>query len=300
VLLIAQPLGRRIIAQWNDETMKGCAALLILATALAASATTLCAQTTGHWSNFKKVDGLGENACVSVTIGASGNILVRHLKTGLVTSFDGYEFTHIPAPDTNRNRVYESPGGQLWTVAPEGLREFRDGEWVLHRVPEIAEYFRGGDTNPVALCPVRHGRVLLLFPDRLLEFDADELDATQTVRLRGADQTALGSFRKMSLARDGGLWISSERGVAKITGPLRNIKPGDPWTELIPPADLQLQKFDVVQEEASGRLAALVESAVSQKPLLARWDGQRWTAQALPIEKFHFAWRGSGKTCARI
>lgn len=296
VLLIAQPVGRRIITKWNDEVMKCCVALLILATALAASAPTLRAQPADHWSIFKKADGVAENACVSVTIGAGGNVLVRHLKSGTVTALDGYEVTTIPAPGTNRHRVYESPGGQLWTVAPGGLQEFRDGEWVLHRVPEIAEYFRGGSTNPIPFCPVRHGRVLLLFPDRLQEFDADELDTSQTVLLRRADQTALGSFRAMSLARDGGLWISGARGFAKIAGPLRNLKPDGPWAELIPPADLQLQNFHAAQEEESGGLTALAESAASHKPALARWDGQRWTARALPVEKLHFAWRGSGKT----
>ena len=206
--------------------MKPCAALLILATALAVPAPTLFAQTRGHWSAFKKVDGLAENACVSVTIGAGGTILVRHVKSTTVSALDGYEVTSIPAPGPNHYRVYESPGGQLWTVAPEGLQEFRDGEWVLHRVPEIADHFRAGFTNSIPLCPVRQGRVLLLLPDRLLEFDADEPDNPQTVLLRSADQASLGSFQTMSPARDDGLWISAARGVAKVAGPLRNVKPG--------------------------------------------------------------------------
>ena len=60
--------------------MKPCAALLMIATALAASVPSVCAQPRGHWSAFKKADGLAENACVSVTIGAGGNVLIRHLK----------------------------------------------------------------------------------------------------------------------------------------------------------------------------------------------------------------------------
>ena len=59
-------------------------------------------------------------------------------KSNTITVLDGYEMTSVPAPGTNRSRVYESPGGQLWTVAPEGLQEFREGEWMLYRVPEIA------------------------------------------------------------------------------------------------------------------------------------------------------------------
>ena len=115
--------------------MKPCEALLLIATALAASVPSVCAQPRGHWSAFKKADGLAESACVSVTIGAGGNVLVRHLKSNAVSALDGYEISSIPAPGPNHHRVYESPGGQLWTVAAEGLQEFRDGEWVLHRVP---------------------------------------------------------------------------------------------------------------------------------------------------------------------
>ena len=229
--------------------MKPCAALLMIATALAASVPSVCAQPRGHWSAFKKADGLAENACVSVTIGAGGNVLVRHLKSNAVSALDGYEVTSMPAPGPNRHRVYESPGGQLWTVAAEGLQEFRDGEWVLHRVPEIADHFRAGSPDPIPLCPVRQGRVLLLLPDRVLEFDADEPDNPQTVLLRRADQTSLGLFRTMSPARDDGLWISGARGVAKVSGPLRNVKPGSAWIEFMPPNDLQLKNFQSMQKE---------------------------------------------------
>ena len=270
-------------------------ALLLIATALAASVPSACAQPRGHWSAFKKADGLAETACVSVTIGAGGNILVRHLKSSAVSALDGYEISSIPAPGPNRYRAYESPGGQLWTVAAEGLQEFRDGEWVLHRVPEIADHFRAG-TNPIPLCPVRQGRVLLLLPDRLLEFDADEPENPQTVLLRRADQTSLGSFRTMSPARDDGLWISGARGVAKVSGPLRNVKPGSAWLEFVPPGDLPLQNFQSVLEEDNGGWTALAEPATPQRAALARFDGQHWTARALNVEKVRFAWRGPGKT----
>ena len=276
--------------------MKPCAALLMIATALAASVPSVCAQPRGHWSAFKKADGLAENACVSVTIGAGGNVLVRHLKSNAVSALDGYEVTSIPAPGPNRHRVYESPGGQLWTVAAEGLQEFRDGEWVLHRVPEIADRFRAGSTEPIPLCPVRQGRVLLLLPDRLLEFDADEPDNPQTVLLRRADQTSLGLFRTMSPSRDDGLWVSGARGVAKVSGPLRNVKPASAWIEFVPPADLPLQNFQSVQEEDNGGWTALAEPAAPQRAALARFDGQRWTAKVLNVEKVRFAWRGPGRT----
>ncbi len=132
-----------------------------------------------HWRGFTKADGLPENACVSITLGAGGNLLVRHAKTNGVTVFDGYTFTTVPAPGTNRGRVYESPGGQFWTVAPEGLLEFRDDEWTLHPVPQIAAHFHAGRTNEIRLQPVRQGRVLIFLSDESLQLDAFDPEHAQ-------------------------------------------------------------------------------------------------------------------------
>ena len=137
------------------------------------------AQLINNWRSFTKADGLPETACVSVTVGASGNILLRHAKSANVTVFDGYEFFTVAAPDTNRTRIYESPGGQLWTVTREGLLEFRDGEWMPHLVPQVAIHFRAGDTNEIRLQPVRQGRVLIFLPGETLQLDASDQSRSQ-------------------------------------------------------------------------------------------------------------------------
>lgn len=229
--------------------------LLLFATTVAALAKDVSAPPTSHWRAFTKADGLPENACRSVTICAGGNILVRHSRGNTVTVFDGYEMISVPAPAMNRNRVYESPGGQLWTVAPEGLQEFREGQWVLYHVPDITAHFRTGSTNEIGLLPIRQGRVLILLPDRLLQLDAEDPDHAQVERLREAEPTGLGAFTAMTPARDGGLWISGPRGVAKITGPLRNLKPDDVWatTNDVPPELKNRQPGAILPDEISVR-----------------------------------------------
>ena len=222
--------------------MKLRVAPLACAATLAALAQNLSAQPANPWRAFKQADGLAESACVSVTIGAGGHVLVRHPNSDFVSLLDGYDITLIPGPSANHNRVYESPGGQLWTVAPEGLQEFGGGEWVPHRVREIARQFQTGDTNPIPLLPVRQGRVLVLLREALLQFDVDDSGRGRAEILVRADQTPLGSFATMAPARDGGLWIGGAQGFAKIPGPLRNLKPNGDWTitgdappELVPP-----------------------------------------------------------------
>ncbi len=210
---------------------------------------------TNHWRVFTKADGLTEKSCSSVTIGAGGNILVRHAKSPTISVFDGYEFTSLPGPGTNRSRIYESPGGQLWTITREGLLEFREGEWVPYPVAEIAAYFRAGNTNEIALLPVRQGRVLILLPDRLLQLDAEDPDRARVELLRHADQTTLGAFTAMTPAQDGGLWISGVRGVAKMAGSLRSLKPDDAWmpADGVPPELQARQPSAISPDEISVR-----------------------------------------------
>lgn len=204
-------------------------AFLISAMTLAALAPHLLAQPSNHWRAFTVADGLPEKACSSVTLGAGGNVLVRHPNTNIVSVLNGYGITQVPAPDLNRNRVHESPGGQLWTVASEGLQEFRDGQWMVHYVLEIAAHFRAGFTNVPPLFPVRQGRVLALLPDRLLQLDIDGFDQVRREPLLRADQTALGSFTAMAPSPDGGLWISGPRGFLKVAGPVRNLTADVAW-----------------------------------------------------------------------
>ncbi len=145
---------------------------------------------TNHWRVFTKADGLPENSCVSISVNTSGNVLIRHAKSAAISLFDGYEFISIPAPGTNRGRIYESPGGQLWTVTREGLLEFREGEWSPHLVPQITAHFRAGRTNEVRLTPVRQGRVTILLPNETLQLDVSDPERAQIESFPRTNQIA--------------------------------------------------------------------------------------------------------------
>ncbi|HEX5218221.1 MAG TPA: ATP-binding protein [Verrucomicrobiae bacterium] len=212
-------------------------ALPFVATMLLALVPPLYAQSTNRWRVFSRTDGLPDNACLSVTPGASGNILVRHLRSTEISILDGYDITTVPGPGLYRRRVYESPGGQLWTVAPDGLQEFRDGQWVSYRIDPIANHFGSGQTNDVVLLAVRQGRVLILLPDQLLQFEAEDPDHPNLRLLRRADPASIGSFVDLQVARDGDLWIIGTKGLEKTAGPLRNLRSDQSWiaTDDVPP-----------------------------------------------------------------
>ena len=219
----------------------GCVALL------AALSPAGAAPTTNHWRAFTKADGLLENSCISLTIGASGNILVRHAKSPVISIFDGYEFTSIPGPGTNRGRIYESPGGQLWTVTTEGLLEFREGEWTPHPVPQIAAHFRAGQTNEVRLQPIRQGRVLIFLPETLLQLDASDPDHAQIEALTQTNQPN-STFTTATLPEDfsvrrvydtqaepnGAAWFATSDGLFRQTRELWEVASAPSTSDILP------------------------------------------------------------------
>lgn len=251
------------------------------------------AQRASSWRVYKMADGLPEPACVSVTTGPQGNILAKHLNVRSVSELDGFNINVLPSPDLGPNRVHASPAGQLWAVTPEGLRELREGVWMTHLIPEIATVLRGGQPlRPVPLYPVRQGVVLFLLPDRLMEFNAEPPGGARLSLLRSADQTGLEKFSGLAPARDGGLWLAGTRGLAKVTGPARNLRPDTEWLDFVAPQNLGLQSFQEPWEDPEGGVTTLAESSDGLQKFVVYFDGQRWTALSARQENIRRAWRG--------
>jgi signal transduction histidine kinase/ligand-binding sensor domain-containing protein len=256
-------------------------------------------QKASNWRAFKLADRLPESACISVTVSPQGKALVRHFSMPLISELDGYGVRSIPAPETGRGRVYQSPGGQLWAVVPEGLQEFKDGTWVMHRVAEVGN--ESGNSSPlmnsqIAVWPVRQGLVLLLLPDRFLEYNCDDPQRPQTRVLREAKQTRVGQFSGLSSSMDGGLWIAGTRGLAKVPGPLRNLKPETEWTDYLVPSSFQVQNLRGLHEDEDGGVSMVADSSANEQRTVLYFDGRDWTAQTTSSDKLRQAWRSTDKT----
>src|SRR5438309_5254812 len=91
-------------------------------------------QRASNWRAYRLGDGLPESACVSVTFSPQGRLLARHTHLPLISELDGYTLHTMASPESGQSRIYQSPGGQLWTVVPGGLHEFREGTWVAHQL----------------------------------------------------------------------------------------------------------------------------------------------------------------------
>src|SRR5437879_3229431 len=105
--------------------------MVFLSAAFVALAQASSGQRAANWRVYKATDGLAESACISVSLAPQGKVLVKHLSLPSISELDGYAITVLGAPEGS-GRVYESPAGQLWTVAAQGLQEFKEGAWMLH------------------------------------------------------------------------------------------------------------------------------------------------------------------------
>lgn len=256
-------------------------------------------QKVSNWRVYKLADRLPESACISVTVSPQGKVLVRHFSLPFVSELDGYNVRTLPSPEIGRSRVYQSPGGQLWAVVPEGLQEFRDGSWVLHHVAELSGQSRTRASrviDPVPLWPVRQGLVLLLLADRFLEYNCEDLDHPQLKSLKQAEQTGLGSFSGLTQARDGGLWISGERGLAKVPGPVRNLKPETEWSAYLVPDSLNVHDLQGLHEDEDGGVAAVADLGTNQQRVALYFDGHDWSIQGAAKDKLRQSWRSIDKT----
>ncbi len=269
------------------------AMMALLGAALATLARPSFGQRAPNWRVFKLADGLAESACVSVTVSAQGKVVARHLSSTAASKLDGYTVTMVPAPE-GTVRVYESPGGQLWTFARGAIEEYKEGSWETHPIAEIPGTSGGSSpSSPLALSPVRQGLVLCLMPDRLLEFDFSITGNPQAILMRRAEQTRLEKFTSMAAARDGGLWITGARGLAKLPGPLRNLKPDTLWQEHLPSAHLQIQNLQEPHEDLAGGIVAVAESATNYERVMAYFDGQSWGAWSSGGRRIRHAWRSA-------
>lgn len=254
---------------------------------------------------YKAVDGMPEAACVAVYFSPQGKVLARHLNQPYLSELDGYRVVALAASPNSDRKVYMSPGGQIWTVAQTGLEEFKGGTWMSHPVPEIPRFPQTSLIDPVPLYPIRQDLVLMLFPDRLVEFNAERPDQPQTRVLRLASDTGLGNFTGMTPGRNGALWVCATRGLARIPGPLRNLKPDTAWAQFPLPASLGVENLQQAVEDGTperegpsdrariGRVTLLGESGSGHNKVVVTFDGQEWHATKPQPQKLRHAWRSA-------
>src|SRR6476660_5278645 len=142
----------------------------LLAAAFCSFALTAQGQKNSSWRIYKAADGLYETTTTAVTVGPKNRIWVKHGESGAISWLDGYTVTNFAAPDGGAFRVYENRTGQLWTLYADGVREFKDNQWITHPIPEVRAENRTNplrNVRPISLLPTHRDHLLILLSDRL-------------------------------------------------------------------------------------------------------------------------------------
>ena len=245
-----------------------------------------------HWRVYRGAEGLPESACRFVTVGGAGDVFVRGLKTGAVARFDGYAWSKIDTLPDDCGPVFESPASQFWAVSPSGLCQWTAEAWRIRPVEAIAAAHRASTDLSIPLCPVRQNVVLFLLPDGLMEFSVDETGKAGVRVLRNASQTELGRFTGMRVAPDDGLWISGERGLAKISGPKRAINESSTWRQFVCPESVGARYFRQPQCADDDSVVCVANADGEDRKCVVRFDGRNWQATSAGATNIQFAWLG--------
>ncbi|MFH1740372.1 MAG: two-component regulator propeller domain-containing protein, partial [bacterium] len=224
-----------------------------------------------------------------------------------MTWFDGYETVSLPKHD-DMKIPRKGLSGQIWAISlnflPDPWRtvsidhyaydqDLSEGEWIRHDLEDISVL--DAETLPFArvtnLIPITGDRLVILLQDQLIRSDAAFEDHTI---LKASAETGLGNFIHLVQLQDGGLWITGERGLAKVTG-----FDGDStqWEEFIIPEELGLRDLAVPIEGDFGEVFMTASSIPDGRRVLARFDGSAWEIVSLVgTQDVAMGWRGADRT----
>ncbi|HVY71500.1 MAG TPA: two-component regulator propeller domain-containing protein, partial [Verrucomicrobiae bacterium] len=254
----------------------------------------LRAQKGSNWRVYRAADGMRDAMATWVTASPRGNIWVSHgPQTETASKLDGYSVRTIPTPGAGNFPVFESRSGQLWSIYNEGLMLYSHSNWTTFPVREIEAVISGDvarKVRSIPLVPAEVDHVFFLLPTGLMEFDAS---SRRTVMIRAASQSQLVRFNEMVESRDGGLWITGLKGIAKVPGPARQLKSATPWEEFVVDAELGAENLQRPSEDDAGGITTLGEYGSPAQKLIVYFDGRAWGVEPPVLEKVRYAWRAA-------
>ncbi len=277
--------SRHTMAATKGERVR-CSVFAALALSLMAAEYAF-AQSPPSWRFWQVSDGLKESYTVSIGVDPQGEVWARHGAVGTVSVLNGYGVVSIPAP-IQYGILRVAPDGAVWALDPGGLRQYRDRQWILATPPEVSE-LPAGRRASVHLVPVDRDRVLLAFQDHIIEYNAA---AHASTLLKKAADTKLGSFEDAVPARDGGVWITGDYGIAKL-GPGSAANGGvRTWRE-DSVAGLNVKGLSQPSEGENGELLVTASSVRDGKSALLELNKGRWRTIIAGVSGPLRGWRDS-------
>jgi hypothetical protein len=283
-------------------------------TALCLTLVTGCAgQASSPWRSWDTSDGFPESFISSVALTPGGSLWVKHGDLRGVDFLDGYTVKTYPDPG-GTGKIECAPDGTLWIWLGKTLKRLDGSRWTAFDVGEVTSY--GGLRNTseerweitsstlpyyravVSLVALDRTHVLIMLPDRVLEFDAARSISRIVIPLA---QTRLKRFLSMRGAPDGTVWLTGGDGIGRIsrtaTGPGTIDSGAEPdwqWAAL----PTQPAKWvDISEPFERGDDRLFVTGATSSQAKAAlEFDGHRWKEIYSSDSTTLRAWPGSADT----
>ncbi len=251
-----------------------------------------------NWRFFTPVDGLAEAWSSYITLGPGGKVWVSHGGIKYHSWLDGWPGESgrlgntIISPGIDM-KIYESESGQLWSQHSSGIQLFQHGRWVKFFLDDIKNPYLPDDIvrKLTPFVPGGKNEAYYLLPDRLVRFEATrEFRETVIDSLNGG----IGGFIDMIPSRDGGIWITGSKGVARYYGKDQS-------------AELHWQSFDLGRlgltdfsrpiEGAGGELLVLglIGGGDSGRQAV-RYRNGRWSIVPQCSGELRAAWAGLDKS----
>jgi signal transduction histidine kinase len=243
------------------------------------------------WRVFRASDGLAESMSVAVSVSPRGNVWGKHRESGSVSRLDGYAVTVIPGLAGVNYPVLESRSGQIWSLYDGGLMEYRNRRWVRYAQADV---FAENQANalrrvrPIPILPADRDRVLVLLPDRLLEFDSR---SNLTLVLREAAASGVGRLHDLCEVPDGGLWVAGDRGLMLFPGPVRRIGPHTPVEVKLVPGELDVHNLERPLWDGARGVTLVGDLGSEGQRAVLHYDGDDWHLVCRVRERVRAAWR---------
>ncbi|MBM3821582.1 MAG: hypothetical protein FJ404_01630 [Verrucomicrobia bacterium] len=241
------------------------------------------------WRIYRLADRMADTFSSSITVSSKTNVWIRHGSDfDRITRMDGYGVRTYAAPGEGTFPVHESRSGQLWSIYSEGVMLYLGDRWEAHPIPEIRQLIASEPLRmikPIPIVPAEVDHVFILLPDRLMSYEADTRQATAV--LLAAD-SGLERFNEMTESMAGGLWITGQRGIGRLEGPLRQVRTGLRWQPWPGPAGYQA--FQRPVESFTGGVVTVAERTGGER-VVTSFRAERWEVIEAPSTRVRFAWQ---------
>ena len=240
-------------------------------------------QISPHWRYWRVGDGLAESYSRTVSINSNNLVLVNHGIVNHMSCLNGYHVRKLDNPGPYVP-VFQNSYDQIWSVYDGGFQVYKNNKWIRYDVDGI--------DSDTLFFPISLDFILYLQSKSLMGFN---VVSKQKLALVESENTSLGNFMGLTPSKDGGVWISGEKGLLKVKKPKTPFLPKLEWLEYVPPERNICNLSNPLEGE--NEHIYFVADTLNDDSLnrLISFDGNKWQMLYESEENIIRGWKGPQK-----